>query len=338
LIFTTPEQVKSSVRKNSSAPVWNERLILPGLFPPMCQRFKIELLHGDTKRAVRFLNLRSISDDKEEGFLPTFGPDFVHFYSPNHLEGYLGKILLSLQTTLLEDLTEYEAKAHLEGQDAPPLDEIMFPQCEDVVLFATIFEASSISRRFSDKPISFRMSCGPLHVDEGGDKVEATVTPPLKPQIMNKNYCFVPIDEEKPCLHLTLSLPDVRKRMFNYNLLTKMLTSLKTRLDKIEDVFENKDYNIASTQTEALLLETLDFIASAAGKYIDIASTYNFEQSPMLDYQRLKLALREMETIQLLSKIISSNQLSKKKIFQKITKLYARIEALIDDVTRVFCF
>jgi hypothetical protein len=112
----------------------------------------------------------------------------------------------------------------------------------------------------------------------------------------------------------------------------------KTRLDKIEDVFENKDYNIASTQTEALLLETLDFIASAAGKYIDIASTYNFEQSPMLDYQRLKLALREMETIQLLSKIISSNQLSKKKIFQKITKLYARIEALIDDVTRVFCF
>jgi hypothetical protein len=226
LIFTTPEQVKSSVRKNSSAPVWNERLILPGLFPPMCQRFKIELLHGDTKRAVRFLNLRSISDDKEEGFLPTFGPDFVHFYSPNHLEGYLGKILLSLQTTLLEDLTEYEAKAHLEGQDAPPLDEIMFPQCEDVVLFATIFEASSISRRFSDKPISFRMSCGPLHVDESGDKVEATVTPPLKPQIMNKNYCFVPIDEEKPCLHLTLSLPDVRKRMFNYNLLTKMLTSL----------------------------------------------------------------------------------------------------------------
>jgi hypothetical protein len=226
LIFTTPEQVKSSVRKNSSAPVWNERLILPGLFPPMCQRFKIELLHGDTKRAVRFLNLRSISDDKEEGFLPTFGPDFVHFYSPNHLEGYLGKILLSLQTTLLEDLTEYEAKAHLEGQDAPPLDEIMFPQCEDVVLFATIFEASSISRRFSDKPISFRMSCGPLHVDEDGDKVEATVTPPLKPQIMNKNYCFVPIDEEKPCLHLTLSLPDVRKRMFNYNLLTKMLTSL----------------------------------------------------------------------------------------------------------------
>ncbi|RZC37045.1 otoferlin [Asbolus verrucosus] len=68
----------------------------------------------------------------------------------------------------------------------------------------------------------------------------------------------------------------------------------------------------------------------AAGKYIDIASSYNFEEDSLLDQQRQKLSVMEMQTIITMAKSIST-KLSKKKLFQKIEKLYVKIEALVTD-------
>lgn len=86
-------------------PVWNESLTLKELFPPLCQRIKIRLCCSDTFQdtviAVRYINLRSISNDGEHGFLPTFGPTFLHFYAKgNNIEGYVGKVLISFSTEI----------------------------------------------------------------------------------------------------------------------------------------------------------------------------------------------------------------------------------------------
>lgn len=52
--------------------------------------------------AIRYVNLRSISNDREQGFLPTFGPTYLHFYLKNG-QGYAGKVLISLETVLYDE-------------------------------------------------------------------------------------------------------------------------------------------------------------------------------------------------------------------------------------------
>lgn len=77
-------QGKTSVKRHSYAPVWNEQIIFTEMFPPLCQRIKIQLCDDDPVHATvigtHFVDLKQISNDGEKGFLPTFGPAFIHFY------------------------------------------------------------------------------------------------------------------------------------------------------------------------------------------------------------------------------------------------------------------
>ena len=62
---------KTSVKKNSYAPVWKEQLVFTEMFPPLCQRIKIQLREsdtvGDTVIGTHFLDLSSISNDGDKG-------------------------------------------------------------------------------------------------------------------------------------------------------------------------------------------------------------------------------------------------------------------------------
>ncbi|KAJ8940933.1 hypothetical protein NQ314_010532 [Rhamnusium bicolor] len=104
--------VKTSLRKNTCFPVFNERLTIIDLFPPLCQRIKIDICYGDCLKksvyATKYISLKLISNDKEEGFLPTFGPTMLHMYFDIHLEGYAGTILMSMYTELDEHLNDAE--------------------------------------------------------------------------------------------------------------------------------------------------------------------------------------------------------------------------------------
>lgn len=77
-------------------------LTIAELFPPLCQRVKVVLKITNSKlRSVKYINLHSIANDQEQGFLPTFGPTYVYFYSDDKFGNvFAGKILMSLQTQL----------------------------------------------------------------------------------------------------------------------------------------------------------------------------------------------------------------------------------------------
>lgn len=66
-------QGKTSVKKGSYAPVWNEQLIFTEMFPPLCQRIKIQLRDDDpvkpTVIGTHFIDLKTISNDGEKGGL-----------------------------------------------------------------------------------------------------------------------------------------------------------------------------------------------------------------------------------------------------------------------------
>lgn len=64
-------QGKTSVKKHSYAPVWNEQLVFTEMFPPLCQRIKLQLRDNDpvkpTVIGTYFIDLKNIANDGEKG-------------------------------------------------------------------------------------------------------------------------------------------------------------------------------------------------------------------------------------------------------------------------------
>ena len=69
-------QGRTAVKKNSYNPVWNEQIVFTEMFPPLCQRIKIQLREsatvGDAVVGTHYLDLSSISNDGDKGKLLFF--------------------------------------------------------------------------------------------------------------------------------------------------------------------------------------------------------------------------------------------------------------------------
>lgn len=61
----------TNVKKNSYSPVWNEQIVFSEMFPPLCQRIKIQLRDNDPVHpaiiGTHFIDLKTISNDGERG-------------------------------------------------------------------------------------------------------------------------------------------------------------------------------------------------------------------------------------------------------------------------------
>lgn len=59
------------MKKNCCTPIWNEQIIFTEMFPPLCQRIKIQLRDNDPVHpniiGTHFIDLKSISHDGEKG-------------------------------------------------------------------------------------------------------------------------------------------------------------------------------------------------------------------------------------------------------------------------------
>lgn len=59
------------MKKNCYAPVWNEQIVFTEMFPPLCQRIKIQLRDNDPVHpniiGTHFIDLKTISNDGEKG-------------------------------------------------------------------------------------------------------------------------------------------------------------------------------------------------------------------------------------------------------------------------------
>ena len=59
------------MKKKTYSPVWNEQIVFTEMFPPLCQRIKIQLREsdpvGDTVIGTHFLDLSQISHEGDKG-------------------------------------------------------------------------------------------------------------------------------------------------------------------------------------------------------------------------------------------------------------------------------
>ncbi|XP_068186342.1 fer-1-like protein 6 isoform X1 [Antennarius striatus] len=77
---------RTATQKSTADPVWNEQIVFTEMFPPLCQRLKIQVWDeasmGDVAIGTHYFDLRRISNeqDGDRGFLPTFGPAWINLY------------------------------------------------------------------------------------------------------------------------------------------------------------------------------------------------------------------------------------------------------------------
>ncbi|XP_078796311.1 fer-1-like protein 6 isoform X2 [Oryzias latipes] len=77
---------RTSTQRSTADPVWNEQIFFIEMFPPLCQRLKIQVWDegsmSDVAIGTHYFDLRRISNeqDGDKGFLPTFGPAWINLY------------------------------------------------------------------------------------------------------------------------------------------------------------------------------------------------------------------------------------------------------------------
>ncbi|XP_055682391.1 otoferlin [Lutzomyia longipalpis] len=325
---------KTSVKKNSYTPVWNEQLVFTEMFPPLCQRIKVQLRDADPVKpsiiGTHYIDLKQISNDGDNGFLPTFGPSFIHLYGSTRDytlldqhstlnsglgEGvsYRARLFIAIRTEITDNV-EITPEKNVELEQTFPVSESSYSKCEEFFLFSTIMEASMLDKKLCDKQVLFELSIGNSgnsldghnessctinNDDEELEVVDSTsfssITNTCKPTSHDKTHYFLPYWDYKPCMDVRSVFPDLRRRMYNSNIIGKIAEKLDEDLVETGALIENEDLN-----SEVKLRACLEELAISCTKYVTV--TKNTMSGPgtgktKLDKERVKLCLREIESL-----------------------------------------
>ncbi|XP_037936219.1 otoferlin-like [Teleopsis dalmanni] len=364
---------KTTVKRNAYAPIWNEQLVFTEMFPPLCQRIKIQLRDADPMKpsiiGTHYIDLKQISNDGEKGFLPTFGPSFIHLYGSTRDytlldqhsnlntglgEGvsYRARLLIAIRTEITDNI-EISTEKNVELEPTYPISESSYSRNEEFFLFGSIIEASMLDKKISDKTVFFELSMGnagnsldghnesfSTATDDGEDvcvleTVDTTsfssTTSACKPISHDKSHYYLPYWDYKPCMDVRCTLPDLRRRMYNSNMLSKMTEKLEDGLQETKHYIEDED-----PKAEVRLRTTLEELAATCVRYQTITKTNALgagSGKTKLDKERQKLCQREIESLGNLARnlraLVTRNSL--KERFKTAQSYLQKLKFLIDD-------
>ncbi|XP_069675359.1 otoferlin-like [Periplaneta americana] len=357
-----------SVKNNCSNPVWNEELIFSDLFPPLWQRIRIELCDSDLVGydviATHLLDLPSISCDQDtHGFVPTFGPAFLHLYGPvrMHKSGsprggtesyvdalsedaaYKGRLLLAVETELLDSgAISTLAQTTKRGVIRRPFSALVEKESwrmEEFLLVGVVWEISMLDPKLINKPVKVEISLGSLGNSATQSNPDAvaqdrtgemeSLTPSQRP-VVPEGSCYgsVSFGSEKPCVHVMSTWPDARHRMFHSNLLVRLAHRLSLNCSRAMSGENNEQI----VQLIRLMLSQLN---ASCAKYLAITSAQHYDKAAntKLDKMRRQFCRSEVEKIMAAS-IKVEEELNKAKlnsVFVKVQHLLQRLKLLIED-------
>ncbi|XP_058826537.1 otoferlin-like [Topomyia yanbarensis] len=360
---------KSSVKKASYNPVWNEQLVFTEMFPPLCQRIKIQLRDADPMKpsiiGTHYIDLKQISNDGEKGFLPTYGPSFVHLYGStrdyNLLDAntnlntglgegvsYRARLLIAIRTEITDNI-ELLTDKNVELETTLPISESSYCKNDDFFLFGSVLEASMIDKKVCDRPVYFELSIGNAGNSLDGhnesaanlsdeDELEAvdttsfsSTTSASKPISHDKNHFFLPYWDNKPCMDVRCSFPDLRRRMYNSNMIAKITDRMEIGLAETNLLIEDED-----PTAEVKLRAVLEEVATSCNRYVTItkgALVGPGTGKTKLDKERMKLCLREVESIGNMSRNLRAlvTKSSMKERYKTAQTYFSKLRFLVDD-------
>lgn len=133
----------------------------------------------------------------------------------------------------------------VELQPTLPICEPSYSKSAELFLFATVMEATMIDKKLNDKSIYFELSvgnagnsidghnesqCTAISDDGELDVVDTTsfnsTTNACKPISNDKLHYYLPYWDYKPCMNVRCHFPDLRRRMYNSNMIAKFVDAL----------------------------------------------------------------------------------------------------------------
>ncbi|XP_077301198.1 ferlin family C2 domain-containing myoferlin misfire [Arctopsyche grandis] len=349
----------TSVQNNSYNPVWNEQIIFTDMFPPLCQRIRVQLRNQDpvkpTVIGTHYVDLKLISsDDPSAGFMPTFGPAYVHLYgSPRDYtlldqhadlnaglgEGvsYRARVLLSVRTELTENPDAIPA--NVEVEPCPPPPDYCFANEEEFLLFATVLDATMIDKNLCEKPISFELSIGNFgnvidgynHSTRSSSQTHeidhrTSVTPPMKAVSHDRMHYYIPYFDRKPCMCVKSKWPNHLRRMYISNLLERLYERLEEGLHNAAEAVEDDGV--------AILRATLNDLHHGCCRFLQLRRSSTLAGAVTeLDKRRNELCLLKIATLSTKSRSLKANvtKSSYKDRYKTAQTFLTKLKFLIED-------
>ncbi|XP_077699942.1 otoferlin isoform X7 [Canis aureus] len=241
---------------------------------------------------------------------------------------FRARLMLGLAVEILDTSNpELTSSTEVQVEQATPVSESCTGKMEEFFLFGAFLEASMIDRKNGDKPITFEVTIGNYgnevdglsrpqrarlrkepgdeeevdliqnssddEADEGGDLASVSSTPPMRPQITDRNYFHLPYLERKPCIYMKSWWPDQRRRLYNANIMDRIADKLEEGLNDVQEMIKTE-----KSYPERRLRGVLEELSCGCYHFLSLADKDQGHSSrTRLDRERLKSCMRELESM-----------------------------------------
>ncbi|XP_037668816.1 LOW QUALITY PROTEIN: otoferlin [Choloepus didactylus] len=241
---------------------------------------------------------------------------------------FRARLMLGLAVEILDTSNpELTSSTEVQVEQATPVPESCAGKMEEFFLFGAFLEASMIDRKNGDKPVTFEVTIGNYgnevdglsrpqrprprkepgdeeevdliqnssddDADEGGDLASVSSTPPMRPQITDRNYFHLPYLEHKPCIYIKSWWPDQRRRLYNANIMDHIADKLEEGLNDVQEMIKTE-----KPYPERRLRGVLEELSSGCYRFLSLADKDQGHSSrTRLDRERLKSCMRELESM-----------------------------------------
>ncbi|XP_078205831.1 otoferlin isoform X10 [Callithrix jacchus] len=241
---------------------------------------------------------------------------------------FRARLLLGLAVEILDTSNpELTSSTEVQVEQATPISESCAGKMEEFFLFGAFLEASMIDRRNGDKPITFEVTIGNYgnevdglarpqrprprkepgdeeevdliqnssddEASDGGDLASVSSTPPMRPQVTDRNYFHLPYLERKPCIYIKSWWPDQRRRLYNANIMDHIADKLEEGLNDVQEMIKTE-----KSYPERRLRGVLEELSCGCCHFLSLAEKDQGHSSrTRLDRERLKSCLRELESM-----------------------------------------
>ncbi|KAM9053304.1 otoferlin isoform 4-T4 [Megaptera novaeangliae] len=243
---------------------------------------------------------------------------------------FRARLMLGLAVEILDTSNpELTSSTEVQVEQATPVSESCVGKMEEFFLFGALLEASMIDRKNGDKPITFEVTIGNYgnevdglsrpqrprprprkepgdeeevdliqkssddETDEGGDLPSVSSSPPMRPQITDRNYFHLPYLERKPCIYIKSWWPDQRRRLYNANIVDHVADKLEEGLNDVQEMIKTE-----KSYPERRLRGVLEELSCGCYRFLSLADKDQGHWSrTRLDRERLKSCMRELESM-----------------------------------------
>ncbi|XP_014245389.1 otoferlin-like isoform X2 [Cimex lectularius] len=220
----------------SSECYWNEEITFTEVFPPLFNRVKIDVYLKKKCVCSRFINFREISDPAVKGFLPTYGPAFLHFYNTEY--NFMGSLLMSIETKTVINLPKGHKMVSVKRTSTAEILENLYWNVEEFAIVGILFDVSMLPISISKKKKLSLSMC--FSEDEKCSTDFCSIWSNLTVKSEQSHYNYADVDmKNKPTLFVKKKFPDLRHRLFISNTLDNVSRKLKKGLEDALSINEH---------------------------------------------------------------------------------------------------